>query len=452
MAGPYYVDLSIPYSGTHVSTDGSAEMPWGGPTGLQRAKGAAAAGDTIYVRNAADPLDNTDLSGMWKVPLASTTNLVITDLVTIDAAGENVTARVGVIVTDDYIIVEHVSGGDLAAAGAADTITSAPGGLNSTLDGTPTQPGLLIHSDFCASGTTAAPIIVQGVANDWTTHEAAYLECTGALNGITTDGVSYWQLRHLAIQSPEGAGIWKVSNANVYGWIFDHVTVDDAGAEGWKNSGYFYAAPFIDCEATNNAADGIANAPVYATIIRLVCSGNGVDGIGSLTDSGTVIDSLIVNNDGDGVVMSHNGCLIKNCIIDGNGSDGVAISNGRYGNVIIDNRITNNGAFGVQTGDSGQGHFLDGNVFIGNASGTVNGVSCGPNDHGPVGDTDIPTEANRDVTADGYTDDAGGDYSLVSDATLRREAVTIGSTTFYKTAGLSPPDRPRIPRMIGGGT
>ena len=105
------------------------------------------------------------------------------------------------------------------------------------------------------------------------------------------------------------------------------------------------------------------------------------------------------------------------------------------------NRITNNGGYGLSLSAYGDNWLLADNVWYGNASGTADNVGVGETDHGPVGDSAIPIAANRDVTADGYTDQPAGDYSLLASAVSRRIARAVGDdNAAHLTAGLPAAD------------
>ena len=147
----YYVDMDETFESTYSANGTAFGTPWGGPTGLMRAIAVMTAGQSVAVAAAAVEANTEPLTKLWKVPCTNTTNFAVADLATMDAAGENCTGRIAVIVTDDYMLCEEVTG-TFANLVATDTITTAPGLAgtpgDTTLDGSPAMPGIDINADY----------------------------------------------------------------------------------------------------------------------------------------------------------------------------------------------------------------------------------------------------------------------------------------------------------------
>jgi hypothetical protein len=443
--------MASTYESTYSGNGLSAGAAWGGGAGVCRALDLAEAGQTVTVLNHATPASNQTLEALWKVPCTNTTNFAVNDLATMDVAGENCTGRIAVIVTDDYCLMEAVTGtfGNLVAT---DTITTDPGGGNTTLDGTPTQPGLWISADIVANGTVAALITLQGRNNGDTADEQVYLDCNGnALYGIQVDGaVDYWNIRHFDIHDFATHGIHNTGTTSDQ-WLFEQITCrgnssgSHTGTYGFSAFNNFQNGTMVDCIAKYCGSSGWEVFPNFGSMHRCISTENTTDGAAGSGTGTSFIQCQFTDNTVDGFTVSGDGVTLFNCIIDGNGGDGIEINATTRDNTwILWNRITNNTGYGINASAGvNNTQRSDYNVFYGNNASLFNNFTAGVNDHGD--DTEIPTAANRDVTKDGYNDATNGDYSLAGDATLRREPQTVGDTTYYQTAGLPPKDT-----FIGG--
>jgi len=446
MSIPYVANLAVTYEADHSFDEAGDSV--GGVAGIMRSISLAAAGDEIHILNAADPTNNVKLDTLMKIPVASTANIAVNDLLVDTTASPNAALRVAVVADYQYVLGEYVAAGYGGTFANGDTVTTDGGATSTTIDDDPAYPGIEINADFAVNGTTTAPILIKGFAADGVTPQRVYLDGNATAEyGLSIRSRDYWQVSDLDIHDHKLSGVRAEAVGTCSGWRLERVTVRGAdagrsGQYGWVGMAYFRETSLIDCIVQDCAWSGVDTSPPSGTYLRCVFRNNGSSGIGGTINNINIVTCLIVDNAVDGLRISGENVLVTGCVIDGNGADGIELPWGAHDNtVIVANRITNNGGYGINASDAAnETTYADYNAIYGNTSGSVNNVSLGANDHGAVGDTNIPTAANRDMTADGYTDADSDDYSLTASAVLRREACAIEDNAAYVTAGLTPDD------------
>ncbi|MFW6145734.1 MAG: hypothetical protein ACOC7R_00205 [Planctomycetota bacterium] len=427
----WYVDLSQPYEGTHANTGQAAGAPWGGPAGAQRAVAAAAAGDTILLANADPPADNVPLTALRKIPVASTDAMDPGDLLANQTRAG--TARIAVVGAGGYVLAECISGEFVDG----DTVTPDGGTTTTTVDAAPSQPGLQVIGELAADGTAEGAIALRGVAADWTTAEAAYLDGMSVCDGLTFDAVSYWRFDRLRFHRAGAYGVNGTGSECGQGCVFSRITADLAGVHGFNGLDICRRTLMIDCAAVDATLEGMHNTPGAAALVGCRMTGNGSYGIGAAEDV-TCYACVLADNGGPGLGTTLGGFVLAlHCVLDGNPM-GLYAYNAPALLAAIANRVTHNDEHGLHLSGSYAGHWSDYNVFFGNGAGPSFNVLHGPNDHGPAG-SGLPHE---DVTADGYVDRAAGDYRLAPDAVGRRLALVVGATTAHPSAGPPADDPP----------
>ncbi len=418
----YYVELGLDYEGRHANDGLSRANAWGGPVGVQRAIAAAGENDTILAINAPDPPTNEYLDTLIKMGVVSTTNIDPGDL--LENQTQTGSMRIAAVATDNYVMGEIVSG----AFSSGDTVTPDGGTTTTTTDTSAAPSGLLISSALAANNIT-----LQGVDFNNRGPDHAYFYCNSNCNGIMISGAHDWTLAYLHFVTPASYGVYK-DTVVVYDWLLDHIKVTNAGHSGFNWGYYFQYGRMRFCEAIGATTYGYRTTPLFG--LAEFCIARDC-GLGVHEPRGVLDSWLIVDNTNQGVKNPSSRTVLKGCTIDGNGGDGIGFTTTPDGITLLRNRITNNGGYGLSLFAYGDNWLLDGNVWYGNTSGTSDNVAVGETDHGPVGDPAIPTAANRDVAADGYVDQAAGDYALLASAVHRRIAHPVGSdNAAYVTSGL----------------
>lgn len=148
------------------------------------------------------------------------------------------------------------------------------------------------------------------------------------------------------------SGLWSRTNSTATVTLIDSAIIQ-CGAQG-MNLGGGVTVHLLGCDISRNASNGVFQpANLYAS--NSVIAYNGADGI-------------------NGVVTFTR---IENCTIDGNTGDGVElISNNTVNAIIVNNQITNNGAYGV-TFSGTQPHQVvcQYNNFYNNTTAAANGFT-----------------------------------------------------------------------------
>ncbi len=423
----YYADMAFFYEGTHTHNGLSLANAWGGPAGVQRAIAEAGENDTILVINAPTPTNNISLTTLRKLFVASLTNIDPGDLIeNLSQAGEMRIVCLG----SDYALGEHVSGSFFPG----NTVTPDGGTTTTTVSDLVKPMGLQIDEFFAADNVT-----LRGVAADGVTAEHAYFDCDSDCTGMKMFECTGWTVAYLHFDTPASYGVYKSAvSVGSSGWLFDHVKVTNPGYAGFTWLYYLQYARMRFCEVDGATSYGYRTMPLFGRSEFCIARNCGV---GVYEHRGKLDSWLIVDNIGDGVRNPSSNAELIGCTIDGNGGDGLGFTTTPSGITLLRNRITNNGGYGLSISAYGDGWLLADNVWYGNASGTCDSVAVGETDHGPVGDTAIPTAANRDVTADGYADQSAGDYSLLASAVNRRIEIAVGDdNTAYVTTGLPAAD------------
>lgn len=219
-----------------------------------------------------------------------------------------------------------------------------------------------------------------------------------------------------------------------------------------------------NCEVTSCISDGVSTASGNSgsiTLINCYIHDNGscgvyiqFQGLGRLT----VLNSVISNNGAQGIRIDIGTMSVTNTTIHNNVSDGILFNTGSTMSdaYIVGNMITKNGGYGIKSipsnGDAIK-RMVDYNNYgnasdsTANTSGLVNGFTAGANDQ---------------TIAAGYTNAAGGDYSIP--ATLKAKGyppsaspIGINSATYsYMDPGAAQRQEPTVagvfrhPGMSGG--
>lgn len=441
----YFADMGAEYDETFSLNGLSRGTAWGGLAGACRAAATLASGETGFIMNSPTPTNNADMTNLWMIPLTDTTDFDLNNL--IDNQSRTGTARISVVGVDGtpgYVLAEVVTG----SFQNGDTVQTDGGGTETTVSSAPTQPGLWLSADFGTNGTAAAPITLQGLASDGTTEEKAYLFGDGVVDyGVQVDGaLDFWNLRHFDVHYTAINGVHN-TGTTADQWLFEQITSRGESAEshtgtyGFGGFNKFQNATLVDCEAKFWANSGWEVFPNFGTMTRCIGTDNTIDGV-RLSGTGTCfMECQFCNNGTVGFTVSGDGVTLVHSIVDNNGVGIEINSTGRDNTWILWNRITRNTGNAINaSGGVNLTQRSDWNVFFGNGDSLFNNFTGGTNDFGDVGETEIPTEANRIVTATGYTDGDNRDYSLLTSAVLRRRAITSGLTTFYNAAGLAPDD------------
>ena len=191
------------------------------------------------------------------------------------------------------------------------------------------------------------------------------------------------------------------------------------------------------CEITGGASGATSGATLTlgSRMHNCVVSSNQCHGI-VLPNYAIVADCVIAGNTGassDGVNATYSSSVIG-CVIHSNGRHGINFTNSYRGGIQCQrNVITNNGTRGIlhAASTSEQIAGVDWNAFRGNGTSAVSGFASGVND--------------TTLTADPYTNAAGGDFSINNTAgggaVLRALNFALPgiSTTRYPFGGWYPP-------------
>lgn len=380
-----------------------------------------------------------------------------------------------------------------APTGTASGLSWAIGGKRKTIEDTNSRllfstdimPGWTVNLEDDQPAVTSA--VACSVAGD-TTSGYITLQGTGGTRLLTSatnntsmlsGGLSYWVVQNLKFTSTAATKTSSYGvNLNADGVlspvIFKSCIFGDATNK--LQSGIFrYTATasrhayFLNCEAANCIGNGLESAGGSSGGISCVnCyihdnGGRGVQ-IKFSSQNGTCafLHCVISNNSSVGIesnndVSNSSRLLISNCTIHNNSSDGIKINAAVNfaAALIFNNMITKNGGYGINYSASAadlqalSDHNNYGNASdsTANTSGAVNGFTQG---------------ANSTTIAAGYTNAAGGDYSIP--ATLKAlgyppssSPIGINSATYsYVDPGAAQRQEPvvagvfRHPGMSGG--
>lgn len=331
-----------------------------------------------------------------------------------------------------------------APTGTASGLSWAIGGKRKTIEDTNSR--LLFSTDVMAGWTINLeddqPAVTSSIACSIagnTTDGPITLQGTGGTRLITSStnnvallsgGLGYWRLNNLKFTSSAAT---KTSSYGVHlnadgtsgsPVFFDSCIFGDSTNKlqigVYRSATAHRAAVYTNCEVTSCISHGLTSAGGATTSVRSVIvncyihdnGGSGVNiSIGMSTN--VFVNSVIANNASKGIEILTSGNNttsqhISNCTIHGNGSDGISINgaNNFATATILSNMITKNGGYGINYSSvfgDGLKTVIDGNNYgnasdsTANTSGSVNGFTAGANDQ---------------TIAAGYTNAAGGDYSI----------------------------------------
>lgn len=382
----------------------------------------------------------------------------------------------------------------VAPTGTATGLSWAIGGKRKTIENTNSRllfstdvmPGWAINLEDDQPAVTSS--VACSIAGD-TTDGPITLQGTGGRRLITSatnnvsplsGGLGYWIVKNLKFTSS------AATKTSSYGVLFN--------ADGTSGSPAFFescvfgdstnklqigvtrnvtaqrTSVFTNCEFTSCISHGLthtggSNGGVCTIVNNCYIHDNGGSGVSYSfgVNTNVFVNSVIANNAAKGIEIigpSNNSTrqYISNCTIHNNGSDGININNSTnfIAATIVANMITKNGGYGINytgTGGDALKAVIDGNNYgnasdsTANTSGSVNGFTAGANDQ---------------TIAAGYTNAAGGDYSIP--ATLKAKGyppsaspIGINSATYsYMDPGAAQRQEPTVagvfrhPGMSGG--
>ena len=213
---------------------------------------------------------------------------------------------------------------------------------------------------------------------------------------------------------------------------FENIIVENATGDGFEASATSYVA-FINCEANSNGGVGFGGGPANAVYAHCAADGNTGDGFIIDVVAAAVFCSS-TNNGGDGFVGNSNGgsfayCISSSnvndgfsnrsliavhCTIDGDGKDtDSGIITGGKGSAIVNNII-----YDCTTGITGTAGY-GGDVILSNLlySNTANYSNV------------VNEQDNETGKAPGFTDEAGGDYTLAKGSDARNAGADVSGAS-----------------------
>jgi len=212
------------------------------------------------------------------------------------------------------------------------------------------------------------------------------------------------------------SGNHGVDSATLYAdyWVFKNCDFTDCYA-GFTETAYMRWAVLFQCRAYNNANNGFSLRGAYLYFCRAYS--NGARGI-SMSNADTLSFGCIAHDNATaGIYTYGESCLF--CVSEDNTTDGIMDGYQLPGGVFLGNRSTNNGSEGFVNGHESRRSLL----FY--YYGDNNDVNITGN-YDDIKNIDAATVTlNGSDTNQGYVDPANDDYNLRSDATYRREKVTI---------------------------
>ena len=427
--------LSLEASHTAYAASGTfgtdSDTPYGGAGGVQRAISELAAGDTLYVADAATPANNRPLGTLTKWTVANGAIFAPGDLMT-KSPDDGSSARVACVYGNDVY-------GELIAGGITAPHTVTPdGGSTTTAVSAAAPSGWVIDGTYCAAGDgTNGPVRMRGRASDWMTPARVYVNCSEDVDCFTMLGVTGWDIEGFTADS---AADYMVNLAATnYRCRLSRLTALLPGTQGVSDGTNLYQSLVENCTWF-----GCGNAGTYRISYRDSIMARCVYancGTGDKRADGS-IDCLYLDNATVGARIADVGCVVKGCSFDGNGV-GLTFA-GPYGAAVLDSRFTNNTtAINVESGDASEADFVLGCGFYGNGTDV-------DQTNGYVSVLDSVT-----LTGDGYVNPDEGDFSLSASAEGRRVAkvldvprydegdsgpYTMYTTTIYQAVGLTPTD------------
>ncbi len=283
--------------------------------------------------------------------------------------------------------------------------TGGGGGIGTPATAVPLVPGNMIFARASGSGSKGAPDYTQTGYATLTVGD----DTSGKINWVSYNGVAFIGTDGLyaytmAYNTFTGFYIYAAAanfgNNGIFHCVssceFINCTIDGNNGFGQVGLNLTSGCSAINCEVIGgggSTAHGIIGASYGSTVRNCKVHGWGSWGIiENSAATGMQIDSceVYVNVSG-GISLSTSGVVtscVDNCTVDNNTGDGIKV-NGTAAlgwARIINNNITNNGAYGievtggtVETNDAAK-ILCDYNNVWTNASGPYFGVSAGPHD------------------------------------------------------------------------
>jgi len=416
----YYCDLAQDFD-DQTGADNTGNEYYGGG-GLQAAiwgwgnATALAAGETLYCKGTCDLSKlilievDVDKSGTWG----------ISDVVQNhnDGGGANGDDWVGELVYIDattiWLQINAASGDvdDVDTADGIHNVTQADeiAGANMLSAG---APGPQVGNN---SGSTTGWIKFIGCATDWTAGEGvhanhnltnmAILDGKGKATNCLVIKVNHVWFESLKCDAASAHNI-TTADTTTKNWTFRYCITEDAGNAGIY-ARYLTMSNFWFCVFSSNGDYGMQQPAGGVHLIGCRWTGNTTGAIVSFNAYGVLFGCGFYDESGFGLDLVQDAQFIANCWFDDVTTDSIQHADaGEYGTVVVGCRITNSGAYGI---DSVSNHITiieDWNYFDTNATADLRNVDAGANSQVDQGD------ANQ-----GYTDPDNDDYNIADGATM----------------------------------
>jgi hypothetical protein len=262
--------------------------------------------------------------------------------------------------------------------------------------------------------TTNGPITIQGEPNATTIPVLTFTNN----DDFFLVNVNHVQFRDFAAKNSSGT---KTSsyivrlNQDLIGIVCKGLVANDA-SNAWYSaigvSGFGFKVTECIIGHCSNSGIRVTNGGggIDVSSCRIYsCGASGFGFGGNVQVLGLNIhNNLIYDNTADGIEWNNTGDgrstgTISGNIIHGNGSDGIQITNNNVGIPnIVNNIITGNGAYGINSAASGaaraSGAIINVNAFFDNSSGQVVGIANGQDD--------------ITLTSDPFVNAASGDFNI----------------------------------------
>jgi len=288
--------------------------------------------------------------------------------------------------------------------------------------------GATIDCDINSGDTVSGPIKFIGVNNDGNNDGTRFTidgnaAATYCLNAAAS--MNYIYMENFNFTGATSHGLYMIGNSAAF-WAFNNCAFYSNGANG----AYTYRginSIFVRCAFYSNTTDGLFMAISGQQLF--FCSFHNNTGSGLYCSAGGVailIGCLIYSNGDDGVSALEDNIALFNCVVDNNTDNGIDFEASEGRRTIIGCRVTNHsGAGDIGINVAGQMIVHGWNYFEDNDGANIQAATIDDFEllyNGAT--TDIEDQAN---TNEGYTT-AGSDFNLRSDASLRRQAISIPLT------------------------
>lgn len=271
-----------------------------------------------------------------------------------------------------------------------------------------------------------------------------------ALNGNSPSGFIYWITVNSSGVIDGSRYVVEGGDTNTgplfyvgqYNWV-EGVTANNGSANGF---GFGQDSIYINCKASNNGGYGFYAAASGVAYIFCEANSNGSYGIRTTGDGGRILFSKAYDTIGDGLWISSGviyGCLgydntshgllvgkeatYINSVFDNNTNDNIRVGDNQETGIGIGNRVTESGSYGIRAWSNNKcsiqiaSYMPAASEDRDNLSGTY--VNMPPH---MTWSRLLNNWAGTDADG-GYTNPATPDFNLVAAATLRRQAMSIGS-------------------------